>query len=133
MESDEIEARAKHAQRLAWYKEKAPFGWFECLRQIKDMLTDPVWEGDELAKACRKYFMMEEAHLRVLVGLAARPVDLRTFVTVDLGAAKAQKEVDQILDSETGEDLGASTWPGKKALTPAEKQRAYRERKKGEK
>ena len=95
--------------------------------------------------------MMEEAHLRVLVGLAARQPDLvPSQVVVDQAkefvrrGQKAQKEVDQILDSETGEDLGASTWPGKKALSPeeilaeqkkaaAQRAKAYRERKKGEK
>lgn len=89
---------------------------------MKETLADPVWSGDELLrKYCMKWFGRSETEMRIFLGLATLP-DLILEPKENFLQVKPAM-VEEIRRSEPPD------FP-KRALTPAEKQRAYRERKK---
>lgn len=127
MDADEvakrIEAVAKRAAtagRLDWYERNAPLWW----GHLKELLDDGIWASEDLERYCRKWFRRGAVETRNFFGLGKTELE------------KIEREIPERvkvlegLNEKAREEIKLKKKEQKKAMTQAERARAYRERKK---
>ena len=126
MDAYEIHERARAVERekaklgrIDWYNRNVPVWW----KNLKEIFADSVWEGRDLDEFCKKQFGCPEAEMRAFLQGAWRDLKFER----PLGVSKSERKVPERLILESKESFRTGE---KKAMTPAEKQRAYRERRK---
>ena len=115
-----VNRRARVAERVDWYERNVPI-W---LGKLKEMMNDGVWENEDLDFYCQKWFGQEEGEVADFLGLERTELE------------KIEKEVPERikvlegLSEKAREEIKVKKREQGKAMTQAERARAYRERRK---
>ena len=118
-----VNRRARVAERIDWYERNVPMWW----GKLKEMMNDEVWEKEDLDFYCQKWFGQEEGEVADFLGLER--TDLELGKVDEASIPERQKRIEE-LTVKVREEIKEKKKEQKKAMTSAERVRAFRERKK---
>ena len=118
-----VNKRAATAGRLDWYERNAPLWW----GHLKELLDDEIWSREDLEVYAQKWFRRGAVETRNFFRLG-RTEEL--LGEVDQASIPARRKKIEELNPEAREEIREAGKGQKKAMTQAERARAYRERKK---